>query len=173
MNYKFLIKHDEQAFKNQYYKVKKNVDYIALFNFSYYLISENYNIEIKYLLFSLEQHKYKSYNNILYAVSNKFGDFIYKEQNRTLDNRYLMLIKDNYYIYYHLFNYDPKYTEIVCRIVYLDDTIIHYDDDNISWDTITNKKIEGLMPIDAKKEVNNKLPIFINIVNSMNIINKL
>jgi len=174
MNYKFLIKHDEQIFKDQYYKVKKNVDYIALFNFSYYLINENYNIEIKYLLFSLEEHKCKSYNNILYAVSNKFGDFVYKEQNRALDNRYLMLIKDNYYIYYHLFNdYNPKYKEIVCRIVYLDDNILYYDDDNISWDTLTAKKIEGLIPIDAIKEVEYKLPIFINTINSLRFINEL
>ena len=173
MNYKFLIKHNEQEFKDQYFKYKKD-DYIALFNYSYYLIDENSNTYMNYLLFSLERNRTKAYNNILYRISNKFGDFIYKENNYKDCDRYFMYIKDNYYMYYYFANqYDERHNEIMCRVIYMDDNILSYDNDNLDWVTLTPKKLEGLVPIEAKYEINKKLPIFMNVINSKSILRKI
>jgi len=170
MNYKFFIINDEQEFKNQYFKKIKEDEHISLWNFNYYLIDENYTIKKYFLFFTLEKNEHKQYNNTLYRISNKFGDYINKEQNITHPQCYLMLIKDNYYLYYHLINdYHSDCVEIVCRIVYLNNNLFSYDNDNLAWDTVTSKKVEGLIPFNAKKEVEYKLPIFVNTINSLNI----
>ena len=170
MTYKFFIKNNEREFKDLFFQTKKENKYIYVSDFNYRLIIEKNKLKKYYLFFALKPIRTKIYTDVLYSVSNKFGNYICKRQNLTWPNRYLIQIKDNYYLYYYKNNNEDNE---ICRVLYLNDVILRFDNDNLAWDTLTAKKIKGLMPFDAKKEIDKKLPLFIDTVNSLKLINEL
>jgi len=172
MVHKFFIKNNEQEFKDSYFQAIKKDKYTYIADFNYYLITEKNELLKHYLFFSLEKNEHKQYNNILYRVSNKFGDYVCKKRDVEWSKQYLMLIKNNYYFYYHVCKTPMEEGEI-CRILYLDDNLLSYDNDNLAWDTLTAKKIDSLMPFNAKKAIDKKLPLFIDKINSLRLINEL
>lgn len=170
---KFFIKNNEQEFKDSYFQAIKKDKYVYINDFNYYLITEKNELLKYYLFFALDSNRTKKYTDILYLVSNRFGNYVYKKRNATeWSKRYLMLIKDNYYFYYHVCKTPMEEGEI-CRILYLDDNLLSYDNDNLAWDTLTAKKIDSLMPFNAKKAIDKKLPLFIDKINSLRLINEL
>ena len=106
MSCKFFIKNNEQEFKDSYFQAIKKDEYVYITDFNYYLITEKNELEKHYLYFSLNSNRTKKYTNILYLVSNRFGDYVCKQRN-TIEwsKRYLMLIKDNYYFYILLYQF--------------------------------------------------------------------
>ena len=173
MSCKFFIKNNEQEFKDSYFQTIKKDEYAYITDFNYYLITEKNELEKYYLFFSLDNKRTKIYTNILYLVSNKFGDYICKKKQYVeWSKRYFMLIKNNYYFYYCVCKTPMEKGEI-CRVLYLDNEILCFDNDNLAWDTLTAKKIEGLMPFNAKKEIDKKLPLFVDKINSLKLIYEL